>query len=158
MRIAVLMTIMFAFLVPVCLAAGPDALVGGSLPEPEALLDRSVQAQEDDAAPAEAAPGDTGDDGLADYYNRKMMTIEGVITVIDVEAGTIGIKNDDGENTYLFDELTRFQVKLRPIEPTALKVGSKMAGLYMQRDGALYISRVVVITGEKSKSRRRRRR
>lgn len=130
----------FVFLASACFADGPDALAGGS-----------VQGRD-----AETGPRDTGGDGLADYYNQKMLTVEGVITAIDLEAGSIDIRSEDGENTYTFDELTRFQVRLKPVEPSELRVGSRMAGLYMSRGGSLYIGRVVVITGEKAKRRRRR--
>jgi len=153
LRITPLLTTILLTLALACPAVADDApqpLAAMSMPE--TLSDMSVQ----------GAP-DTGDEpagaGIsADYYTQKMSTVEGVITAIDLDNSTITIKDSDAERTYYFDELTRFQVRLKPVEPSYLKTGSKVAGLYRESEDALYISRVVVIVGKSGKSRRRRRR
>jgi len=131
----------------------PEPLAGMSVPV--ALPDMSVQ-----GASGTETPSD--ENGLqAEYYTQKMSTVEGVITAVDLDKSTITIKDADAERTFYYDELTRFQVRLKPVEPSDLKTGSKIAGLYRESEDSLYISRVVVILGEKAskrKSKRRRRR
>jgi Cu/Ag efflux protein CusF len=159
------------FACPVWAGDAPAPLAAMSVPAglsdmsvPAGLSDMSVPAGLSDMSVEGAGGGQAPatDTGLpVDYYLQKLNTVEGVITAVDLDNQTITIKDSDAEKTYRYDELTHFQVRLDQLDPSKLKVGSKIAGLYQDSGGSLYISRVVVILGEKAtkrKSRHHRRR
>jgi len=121
-----------------------------------------------DASTEEDAAVDSGRAAQIEYYNQKMSTVEGTITEIDIESGSMSVMTGDGEARFSFDGDTRFQVLLRPIEPSRVKTGSKMAGLYKDVEGAKYLGRVMLMDptkvykskkkSSKKKHRRKKRR
>lgn len=126
----------------------PDEEVQGSEDEgPDSEED--VQGSADDAQQDGSMDvDDTVDSGRAaqvEYYNQKMSTVEGTITEIDIESGSMTVMTAGGEARFSFDGDTRFQVLLRPIEPAKVKTGSKMAGLYREVEGAQYLGRVMLM-------------
>ena len=155
MRAAVIAAIMILAAVITAYAEGPEPLAGRSVTAPEPLDGMSVPSSE----PGQDFQGED-QQWLAEYYSQKMTTMEGVVTAIDLERRTITIKTSADEKEYVYDETTRFQIRLKPVEASQLKVGAKIAGLVRDKDGAAYIGRVVVITGvapSKKRSRRYRR-
>jgi len=91
------------------------------------------------------------------YYTRSMKTLQGTLVRIDEDAMTATVRDGNAQMEFGYDRFTVFMKNFRQVEPTSLKEGARVVGLFDDSGGDLYLGRLIEISKYKSRRRRRRR-
>ena len=133
-RIMAAALLLSIFAVPDCIAAsGQGRMI-------------TVDGLENDSVGAATEPGP----GAAPVLEKTpeeagLLTVKGIVTAVDPAAHTIVVNTESGEKTFSFDEGTRFQSGLRPIDTAQVEPGSRIAVLYDEKGGSASLKRVMLV-------------
>jgi len=129
MRFIVLAAALLALFTATAHAEGPGALEGHTLTE-ETRASQTLEI----IRQAEM-----------ELTHRTVATVKGVVSSVDPDGRIIVIATPTGDMPFVFDENTRFQVKLRFVKLSDVEAGTRVAGLFSNRGGTIYLERLMLI-------------
>jgi hypothetical protein len=133
-----LMAAAVLFSLPLCAA----------LSQADAASPRTISVSPDghasEAQPGPEQPG-TAQSVSKEYYDPDMLTVNGIVTGVDPDAQTMTVNTPMGEKVFQYDVETRFQSGLRAIDTSDVRVGSRIAVLYNEKEGKATLKRIMLV-------------